>query len=144
MKLLTITLKDLSQSFRSAFAVVFMFVIPVLVTGMFYFIFGGQSEGDEPAFSLPQIKVQIVNLDEGNPIFAQNLSASAPEQLTETGIDLASVGSMGDILTQFLKSETFADILTVTEAPDAAPARAAVDSQQAGVAVIIPQNFTGP
>lgn len=142
MKLLTITLKDLTQSLRSAFAVVFMFVIPILVTGMFYFMFGGQSEGDEPAFSLPQIQVKIVNLDEGSPAFAQNLSAAAPEQLTEMGIDLTGVRSMGDILAQMLKSETFAELLTVSDTADAASARATVDSQQAGVAVIIPQNFT--
>ncbi|MBA4380148.1 MAG: hypothetical protein C0393_05645 [Anaerolinea sp.] len=142
MKLLTITLKDLSQSLRSAFAVVFMFVLPILVTGMFYFMFGGQSEGDEPAFNLSQIQVQIVNLDEGSPAFAQNLSAAAPEQLTGMGIDLAGVHSMGDILAQMLESETFAGLLVVSEAADAASARAAVDSQQAGVAVIIPQDFT--
>ena len=40
MKAFDIALKDMTRSFRSAFAVVFMFGVPLLVTGMFYFMFG--------------------------------------------------------------------------------------------------------
>ena len=40
MKAIDIALKDMKRSFRSAFALMFMFVIPLLVTGMFYLMFG--------------------------------------------------------------------------------------------------------
>lgn len=40
MKTLTIALLSLKRSFRSAFALVFMFAIPLMVTGMFYLMFG--------------------------------------------------------------------------------------------------------
>jgi ABC-2 type transport system permease protein len=41
-----------------------------------------------------------------------------------------------------LKAEDLADVLEVVEAPDVASARAAVDRQEASVAVIIPDHFT--
>ncbi len=44
MKAFDIALKDMTRSFRSAFAVVFMFGVPLLVTGMFYFMFGNIAE----------------------------------------------------------------------------------------------------
>ena len=47
MKAWNVALKDLTQSFRSMFAVVFMFGIPILVTGMFYFMLGSAGEDDE-------------------------------------------------------------------------------------------------
>ena len=40
MKTLSIALLSLKRSFRSAFALVFMFAIPLMVTGMFYLMFG--------------------------------------------------------------------------------------------------------
>ena len=40
MKAIDIAIKDLRRSFRSVFAVVFMFGVPLLVTGMFYLMFG--------------------------------------------------------------------------------------------------------
>ena len=39
MKILDLAIKDLKRSFRSVFAVLFMFGIPLLMTGMFYFMF---------------------------------------------------------------------------------------------------------
>ncbi len=65
MKILDIALKDMTRSFRSAMGLVFMFAIPLLVTGMFYFMFGNiANQGD---FNLPRINVTIANLDEGGP-----------------------------------------------------------------------------
>ena len=65
MKALDIALKDLTTSTRSAFALIFMFGVPLLVTGMFYFMFGNiASQGD---FDLPQTSVIIANLDKGGP-----------------------------------------------------------------------------
>jgi len=70
MKAIDIALKDLTRSFRSAFAVIFMFGVPLLVTGMFYLMFGNIARGGE--FDLPKTKVIIANLDAGGPKFQVN------------------------------------------------------------------------
>ena len=64
MKALDIALKDMRQSFRSKGAIIFMFVIPILITVLFSFMFGSIAGGDEE-FTLPQTAVVLVNLDEG-------------------------------------------------------------------------------
>ena len=120
MKVLDIALKDLLRSFRSAFALVMMFVVPLLVTGIIYFAFGGLGS-DDGGFDLPVTRVQVVNLDQPDP---------------HSGF------SAGRILVESLKSEQLADLLEVTEAADGASARAAVEEQEAGVAIIIPPDFT--
>ncbi len=61
MKLIDIAIKDLTRNFRSAFALVFMFGVPLLVTGMFYFMFGNIAR--EGGFNLPRVKVAIANMD---------------------------------------------------------------------------------
>jgi ABC-2 type transport system permease protein len=121
MKVLDIARKDLLRSFRSAFALVFMFVIPLLTVGLFYFAFGGLGSGDE-GFELATTQVQVVNLDAPDPQFGDF--------------------SAGQTLIDLLQSEELASLLAVTEVQDAASARAAVDNQEAGVAVIIPADFT--
>ena len=40
MKAFDIAIKDVKQAFRNKTALMFMFVVPILVTGMFLFIFG--------------------------------------------------------------------------------------------------------
>ena len=120
MKVLDIALKDMLRSFRSGFALVMMFVVPLLVTGIMQFAFGGLG-GDGGGFDLPVTRVQVVNLDQPGPQFSF---------------------SFGQMLAEFLQVEELADLLQVTEAGDEADARAAVDSQDAGVAVIIPPDFT--
>ena len=65
MKAIDIALKDLQRSFRSVFAVVFMFGVPLLVTGMFYFMFGNIAQSG--GFELPKTKVIIANMDAGGP-----------------------------------------------------------------------------
>lgn len=119
MKVLDIALKDMLRSFRSRFAVVMMFVAPLLIAGIMYFAFGGL-EGDG-GFDLPLTRVQVANLDEPGPQFSF---------------------SFGRMLSDFLQREELADLLQVTEAATEADARASVDSQEAGVAVIIPPDFT--
>jgi ABC-2 type transport system permease protein len=113
MKAIDIALKDVKQAFRNKTALMFMFVIPILVTGLFFFIFG--SGGDEEAFNLPQTSVYVVNLDEGE---------------------------YGEILVEVLRSEGLQDLLAVTQTDDIEIARSAVDRQESGVAVIIPENFS--
>ena len=68
MKILDIALKDMTRSFRSTFALIFMFGVPLLMTGMFYFMFGGAAKGDQ-GFSVPVTKVVVANLDQGGPGF---------------------------------------------------------------------------
>lgn len=121
MKIITIALKDLWHSFRSAFALVFMFVIPALTVGLFFFAFGGAGSG-EGGFNLPTTEVVIVNQDQ-----------PAGER---DGF------SAGTILVDLFDSEDLAEIIQVQQMDSASAAREAVDNQQAGVAVIIPANFT--
>lgn len=122
MKLLAITLKDLRRSFRSFFSITFMFGVPLLVTALFWFIFGSFSGGEEEGFTLPPTTVQVVNLDEG--------------EMPDTG------ESLGAVVVDLLQSEGFATLMTVTEAPDEAEARAAVGRGETGVALVIPADFT--
>ena len=68
MKILDIALKDMTRSFRSTFALIFMFGVPLLMTGMFYFMFGGGAKSDQ-GFSVPVTKVVVANLDQGGPAF---------------------------------------------------------------------------
>ena len=118
MKAFDIALKDMLQSFRSRSSLMFMFVVPVLITGLFVFLFGGFSSPEgEMEVSIPTIYVQVVNLDR-------------------------SEESMGGVLVDILQSEEIPIPMEVTEAADAAAAREAVDFQEAGIAVIIPENFS--
>jgi ABC-2 type transport system permease protein len=130
MKALDIALKDLTRSFRSAFAIVFMFGIPLLVTGMFYFMFGNSASGD---LSLPRTQVVIANLDEGGP----RLQASSKDM---PGGKKAR--TMGELVVNVLQSDEVADLLQVSLAASAEAARTAVDRQSAQVAVIIPADFS--
>jgi ABC-2 type transport system permease protein len=134
MKIIAITFKDMTQSFRSLFAVVFMFVVPVLMTGMFYVMFGGSQEEDE-VFTLPVTRVILVNQDAGG--FASPL---ASEGLTvPVSPDPANVG---DLLLLALQSEALADVLEITVIDRADLARQAVDNQEADLALIIPERTT--
>lgn len=122
MKLLSITYKDLRRSFRSLFAIMFMFGVPLLTTALFWFMFGGAGGGEEAGFSLPPTTVQVANLDEG--------------RLPGTG------ASLGAELVGLLQSEALAPLLDVTLAPGEAQSRAAVARGEAGVALVIPPDFT--
>jgi ABC-2 type transport system permease protein len=121
VKLLHVALKDLRRSFRSAFLLVSGLGIPLLVTGLFYFAFGGLAAGDG-GFELPVTRVQVVNLDQPSP---QSRGFSA-----------------GQALVDLLQGEELAGLLQVTVATDESHVRAAVDGQEAGVGVIIPPDFT--
>lgn len=131
MKAFDIALKDLKRSFRSAFAVVFMFGVPLLVTGMFYFMFGKVAENG--GFDLPRTKVIIANMDQGGPKFQVNPKNIPGGRRART---------MGDLIVNILQSEEMTDLIEVSFAADAQAARSSVDSQQAQVAIIIPSDFS--
>lgn len=119
MKILDIALKDLMRSYRSAFAVGMMVVVPLLITGLIYFAFGGLSAGTG-RFNLPPLGVVLVNADEP--------AAGQP--------------ALGQLLIDYFNDPAMPDWLVITTAATEAEARAAVDAQQAGVAVLIPPDFS--
>ena len=131
MKVIDIALKDMRRGFRSAMGVVFMFGVPLMVTGMFYFMFGNIARQGE--ISIPRTKVIIANMDEGGPKF-QVGTRNIPGGL--------HADTMGELVVGILQSEEMADLLQVALVADAAAARSAVDSQQAQVAIIIPADFS--
>jgi ABC-type Na+ efflux pump permease subunit len=131
MKALDIALKDMTRSFRSLFAVIFMFGVPLLVSGMFYLMFGNVAESN--GFDLPRTKVTVANMDEGGPRFRVNPKHIPGGRQADT---------MGDLVVSILQSDEMADLIEVTLAADPQAARHSVDSQQAQVAMIIPPDFS--
>lgn len=131
MKAFDIALKDMTRSFRSAFAIIFMFGVPLLVTGMFYFMFGNTAENG--GFNLPRTKVIIANMDAGGPKFQVNPKNIPGGRQADT---------MGDLIVNILQSDEMTDLIEVTFAPDPQTARTSVDSQQSQVAIIIPPDFS--
>jgi ABC-2 type transport system permease protein len=121
MRVLDIALKDMLRSIRSASFLAFGFFVPLLVSGIFYFAFGGMASGDGGS-DLPVIQVQVTNLD-------------GPDSQYE-GL------SVGQMLVDVLRAKDLAKVMQVTAAADPTSARAAVDRQDASVAIIIPAGFT--
>lgn len=121
MKILDIAFKDLTRSFRSVFAIGMMVLAPLLLTGLIYFAFGGMSGGD---VSMTAIKVGLVNADQ--------LPADSVFEMP-----------IGDNIRSMFFDESVESWITASDYADEASAREAVDKQEIGVAVIIPQNFTG-
>jgi ABC-2 type transport system permease protein len=130
-KVIDIALKDLTRSLRSATALAFMFGIPLLVTGMFYLMFGSSASQGE--FNLPRTRLVVANLD----LDAPRLPASSGN--VPGGI---RAHTMSELVVNVLRSEKMADLLEVSLVPDAAAARGAVDNQKAQVAIIIPDGFS--
>ena len=128
MKSITIALKDMGRAFRSLFALAFMFGIPILMTVLFGFLFGGVGEGDSE-FSIPVTDVVIVDLDAGSPY--------------STGLDYngQTYAGFGMMLTDILEGENFSELMSVT-IMDETQARAAVDGREVGLAIIIPEDFS--
>lgn len=131
MKAFDIAFKDMTRSFRSAFAVIFMFGVPLLMTGMFYLMFGNIAKGGE--FNLPKTKIVIANMDAGGPKFQINPKNVPGGRKAKT---------MGDLIVNILESDEMADLIEITFAPNPQTARVSVDSQQAQVAIIIPSDFS--
>ncbi len=132
MKILDIAFKDMTRYFRSAFAVIFMFGIPLLMAGMFYLMFGGSGSQDS-AFTLPVTKVVVANLDKGDPAF------DAVKGQFPSG---SQAGSMGELVASILQQKSLSEVMEVTLVDSAEAARSAVDSQKAGAAIIIPVDFS--
>ena len=120
MKILDIAFKDLTHSFRSAFAIGMMVVAPLMLTGLIYFAFGGMSSGD---VSMTAIKVGVVNADE----LPDSSMLNTP---------------IGDNIRSMFFDESVKSWIEASDYTDEASVRAAIDKQEIGVAVVIPQDFT--
>ena len=119
MKILAIAYKDLLRSFRSLFAVGMMFGAPLFITGLIFLAFGGLSAGTG-RFNLPDLTVAIVNHD----------------QPSANGLNL------GQLYVDYLHNAQMPGWLKVTELNDDAAARAAIESQEVGMAIILPANLS--
>jgi len=120
MKILDIALKDLKRYSRSMFLIGMAFAAPLLIIGLFYFAFGGMKSGD---VSITPIKVGVVNADV--------LPADSPLNVP-----------LGDNIRSMFFDQSVASWITASDYPTEAAARAAVNKQVIGVAVIIPETFT--
>lgn len=120
MKILDIAFKDLVRSTRSLFLIGMAFAAPLLLTGLIYFAFGSIARGD---LSLPDIKVGVVNAD--------MLPADAPLE-----------AALGENIRSMFFDESVKSWITASDYSNETAARAAVDAQEIGVAVIIPVTFT--
>lgn len=131
VKIIAIASKDLLSSFRSLTGLVTMIAIPLLITGMFYFMFGRiANEGD---FNLAATRLAIANLDEGGPRF--NVS-------TDNVPDGSKADSMGELIVSIAQSDELDNLLDVDLFPEADSARKSVDSQVSQVAIVIPPDFS--
>jgi ABC-type Na+ efflux pump permease subunit len=120
MKVLDIAFKDLVRSTRNLFLIGMAIIAPLLITGLIYFSFGSMTGGD---VSLNAIRVGVVDKD--------RLPAGA----------LLDV-SLGTNIRGMFFDDSVKSWITAIDYIDEAAARAAVDNQEIGVAIIIPQNFT--
>jgi len=119
MKVLDIALKDLLRSCRSLFALGMSLVIPLAVTGLIYFAFGSLSQGTGK-YDLPDLNVVVANQD----------------RPADNNVRL------GERLVTYLQDERMPSWLHVSTVESEAAAREAVQNQQAGVAILVPENFT--
>lgn len=119
MKILDIAFKDLRRVFLSPFALIMMFVAPLLITGLLFFAFGSMAGGGN--LDLQTVRVEVANLDQPG---AQSEIAA------------------GQMLVNYLQSDDLADLLDISIAVDETAARKVVENQQADVALIIPSDFT--
>ena len=120
MKIIDITIKDLTRSFRSAFAIGMMVVAPLLLTGLITLSFGGLSGEDSNPSA---VQVGIVNLD------------TLP-------VDALLDNSLGDQIRSMFYDPSVENWITARDYPAEAEAQLALDSQEIGAAVIIPPDFT--
>ncbi len=134
MKILDIALKDLTRSFRSAFALVFMFVIPLLIPGMFSIMFNDQSNSTDAP--IPITTLVIANLDQGSPDLLAGMN-SLPAGTVSTSTD-----NLGALMVDLLKSKNYSNLLVVSQVADEESARALVDTGEAQAAVIFPPEFS--
>jgi ABC-2 type transport system permease protein len=120
MKILDIALKDLVRSTHNFFLVGMSFAAPLLLTGLIYFAFGSLYRGDASQFV---VTVGVVNLD----------TLTADSVLDEP---------IGKGIRDMFFDESVKSWITASDYTDVSAAKAAVDNQEIGTAVIIPAGFS--
>jgi ABC-2 type transport system permease protein len=115
---LHVAVKDLRRSFRSTFALGMMLAVPLLITGLIYFAFGGLRTG-AGTYDLPTLRVALVNLDR-----------------PANGLDL------GGGLVEMFRDERIPRWIALAESPDESSARAALARREIDVAVVIPADLS--
>ncbi len=125
MKTLTIVLKDLTTSFRSMFLLIFMFGIPLLVTGLFALMFNGNPA--EAELTIPKINLVVVNLDAGDV------------QLAMQGQQQTNLGKM---IVAALSEKDLSDYLSLETVSDRKTAQQMVQGGQADLFILIPDDFS--
>ncbi len=120
MKTLTITFKDLLHFFSSAFSLVMMFVVPLLIPALIFLAFG-KIDSAGGGFDVPAVNVVAVNLDQPDP---------------------RSGWSASQLLIDYLQGPEASDMLSLVVLPDEAAALRAIQQKEASVALIIPAGFT--
>lgn len=120
MNILDIALKDLTRSQRNLFLIGMTLVAPMVLTLLIYFAFGGLVRGES---TIAPVTVGVVNLD--------RLPPGAPLE-----------ASLGESLRSLFFDESVQSWIIARDYADEAAARLALNTQEIGVAVIIPAVFT--
>jgi len=121
MKWLMIATKDVKHAFSSVFSLVMSLGAPLLITGLLFFAFGSMDEG-QGGVNFTPVDVLVVNLDTG----AEHLEGFRA----------------GEMLDSFLMGEDLEEVMKFTAGVSEQDARRGVESGEADLAVIIPENFT--
>ncbi|MBI9051433.1 MAG: ABC transporter permease [Anaerolineaceae bacterium] len=117
MKILAITLKDLRHSFRSVFGLMFMFGIPLLLSGVFYFAFSGMGQSDEGE-----------TVVERSPVYAALVNADN--------------GEMGKQLVDLLAADELSEMANLSLVNTKTQALELLENHQVGAVVVIPASFS--
>ncbi|HSM26081.1 MAG TPA: ABC transporter permease [Anaerolineaceae bacterium] len=120
MKILDIAFKDLTQSFRSLFAIGMTILAPLLLIGLISFAFSGAFSGSS---DLPDISVGIYNAD--------TLSDGS---ILET--------SLGENIRSMFFDESVQSWITARDFRGEFELREALDRREIGIAVSIPDDFS--
>ena len=120
MKILDIAFKDLVRSTRSLFLIGMALAAPLLITLLIYFAFGSMTSGD---VSMTAIKVGVVNAD-----------VLPAESLLDV--------PLGENIRSMFFDDSVKSWITARDYADEAAAREALNKQEIGVALIIPETFT--
>lgn len=120
MKILDIALKDLTRSFRNAFAVGMTIVAPLLLIGLISLAFGGAFSGSS---DLPDVSIGIYNADQ----LSDNTVLDNP---------------LGDDIHSMFFDESVQSWINASDYPDESSLRAALNNREIGVAVVIPSEFS--
>lgn len=120
MKILDIALKDLTRSFRNAFAVGMTIVAPLLLIGLISLAFGGAFSGSS---DLPDVSIGIYNADQ----LSDNTVLENP---------------LGDDIRSMFFDESVQSWINASDYLDESSLRTALNNREIGVAVVIPSEFS--